>query len=186
MEFNLFFSGRTPDKFKEYAEYLENEIKNIKEDAEDPYEICGLISKKLNSTNCENFVEGLFDKFNETKNKEYLEIFSYFVEMLKNCCEDSKLITTMFCKYIEDIPERIIFGNYNYETKSALSNITNYIQFNNKKYSIEEFIDLSKQVKEINRHLIEAMAMVNSKSNGDLEGYDIEALSIEFNEMIDM
>lgn len=137
-------------ELEKWVERLEKEVSKLIDKDMDRWEIANKIFNKLEEENYYNLIGQIFKSFKETQNREYFSLFERFCNALNRIDKGEEA----FMKYTDHQAYQFFFGTEKECADKVMREVTEYIEFDGKKYTIEEYMELARKVNSINNSLI--------------------------------
>lgn len=137
-------------ELEKWVERLEKEVSKLNDKNIDRWEIANKIFNKLEDENYYDLIGQIFNSFNATQNREYFGLFERFCNALNAIGKGEEA----FMKYTDHQAYQFFFGAKKECAYKVMREVTEYIEFDGKKYTIEEYMDLARKVNTLNNSLL--------------------------------
>lgn len=157
---------------------LEKFCEKINEKENDRWVIINKILDKLENENTLDLIRSILTTFINTGNTEYIDLF-------RRTCNAMTIAgkAECFVKWTDEVPYLFMFGSGYKHFIPAAKEIVDHVEFNGQKYTVEDFLKLSREATVINlilmndagsKESIEAYAELENKSKDEIFAKKLE------------
>ncbi|WP_350613352.1 hypothetical protein [Pseudomonas sp. HY7a-MNA-CIBAN-0227] len=169
---------QTKSELEPFVVRLESFCEKTAEKEQDTWTGVNKILKKLEDENTEDLVRSILTTFINTGEAEYIDLFRRTCRAITVLGEEDN-----FVKWTDEIPYLYFFGSSYKHFIPAAKELVDNVEFNGQKYTVEDFLKLSREATLINLSLmnlagskasIEAYAELENKTKDELFAKDLK------------